>query len=96
MLVVKYLVWFERRSKYNQDLIIFEWINYSIFLKVECVRSNSYWLPFIGDGSDDMISQLQNHSICMRGMQLILNVGRKRYDLSYGVSGALYEAHGRP
>jgi hypothetical protein len=42
------------------------------------VRSNSYWLPFIRDGSDDMILHLRNHAICTCGMQLILNVGYKR------------------
>ena len=79
-LVIKYLVWFERRSKYNQDSIIFEWLKYSTFIKGERSKSNSYWLPFIGDGIEDMdfILQLRNHSLCTRGMQLVLNVGHKR------------------
>jgi hypothetical protein len=31
--VAKYWTWFERRNKYEQDPIIFEWFRYSSFLK---------------------------------------------------------------
>ncbi len=31
--VAKYLTWFERRNKYEQDSIVFKWFRYSSFLK---------------------------------------------------------------
>ena len=77
-----YLVWFERKSKYDQDMIIMQWIIYGQSLP----RSKSRWfhLPYDGShvevGNDgEPLMTLRSHFICIRGVQCVMGIGRKRY-----------------
>jgi hypothetical protein len=53
VLVVKYLCWFNAKTKYEQDSIVFEWFKYSSHLKKSKCKSNYFKLPFIDDGTAD-------------------------------------------
>ena len=80
--IAYYLVWFERKSKYDQDLIMMQWLIYC----QSRARSKSRWfhLPYDGShvkvGNDgEPLMTLQSHLICIRGMQCVMGIGRKRY-----------------
>jgi hypothetical protein len=55
--IAKYLTWFERRNKYDQDFIVFEWWRYALILKpsYEQKQQNKngkvFCLPFVEDAS---------------------------------------------
>jgi len=47
--VVRYLCWFNAKTKYEQDLIVFEWFKYSSYLK-KGSKHILFHLSFINDG----------------------------------------------
>jgi hypothetical protein len=86
--VMKYLCWFFRKSKYKQDSILFEWFKYSSYLKKGQSKLNQFWLPYINDGTGAVVnSSVCKHVICTPwGLQLLLNIGMKRYQSIWTVS----------
>ena len=69
VLVVKYLCWFNAKTKYEQDSIIFEWF----------CKSNYFRLPFIDDSTADVPRGTRTHVLCSRGLLLVLNWGKRRW-----------------
>ena len=53
--VARYLCWFDGKTKYDQDLIVFEWYKYSA-LRKSANKAQMYWfcLPYINDGAKDV------------------------------------------
>jgi hypothetical protein len=77
--VMKYLCWFFGKSKYKQDSIAFKWFKYSLYLKKGQSKSNQFWLPYISDGTGEVVdSSVCTHVICTWGLQLLLDIGMKR------------------
>ncbi len=92
--VAQYLVWFERKMKYDQDGIILEGFKYSnmavragISQAQRKGRVNYYHLPyngnFIGDAS--VLESLRDHPLCTSGMQSVMSIG---YDRSRSIQSA--------
>ena len=79
VLVVKYLCWFNAKTKYEQDLIVFEWFKYSSHLKKSKCKSNYFKLPFIDDGTADVPQGTRTHVLCSWGLLLVLNWGKRRW-----------------
>jgi hypothetical protein len=81
--VSRYLSWFWRRPlKYERDIILFEWYNYSSFVKKvgqRSLRFHNYRLPCIDDGTEPVPETVRNHLICTKGLQMILGYGRKSF-----------------
>ncbi len=62
---MKYLCWFFGKSKYEQDSTMFEWFKYSSYLKKGQSKSNHFWLPYIDDGTGEVVdSSVRTHVIC--------------------------------
>ena len=57
--VARYLCWFERKSKYDQDSIVFEWFKYSA-LRKSADNVQMYWfcLPYVNDGAADAVENV--------------------------------------
>jgi hypothetical protein len=80
--IAYYFVWFERKSKYDQDLIMMQWLIYC----QSRARSKSRWfhLPYdgshvkVGNDGEPLIT-LRSHFICIRGMQCVMGIVRKRF-----------------
>ena len=58
--IARYLVWFERKTKYDQNLLLMEWYRYS---------SRSGWrylVPFDGDSIEDnlVVHSVLEHRLC--------------------------------
>ena len=68
----QYLVWFERKSKYDHDCILLEWYKYASANRGE--SRNIYILPFKvdhmeGECADDLVLQtLTEFQLCSRGI----------------------------
>jgi hypothetical protein len=82
--VAKYLTWFERRNKYEQDLFVFKWFRYSSFLNpsTKQKRTNNktlFRLPYIDDGTAIVDEMVRIHLLCTFGLQRILAFGKNRY-----------------
>ena len=45
--IAKYLTWFERRQKHEQDSIVFEWWRYILILKPSYKTTNEEWEGFL-------------------------------------------------
>ena len=76
--VAKYLVWFERKSKYEQDCTIMDWYKYS---HATSARSNMYILPYAAetDSMDPIVEQtLRNSKICTKGLLKVMHIGKRR------------------
>jgi hypothetical protein len=68
-----------KKSKYEQDLIVFKWFKYSLFLKKGQSKFNLFCLPYINDGTADIVKTVCEHLNCTRGLQFLLDLGRRRY-----------------
>jgi hypothetical protein len=78
MAVARYLVMFERKSKYDQDSIVLEWFRYSPLAErggnsrgPNKGRMNYYHLPYDGNyiiGNHKSLQILQNYWLCTAGM----------------------------
>ena len=85
--VVMYLSWFERRTKHEQDSIVFEWWRYVLILRTSkeqrkwANNKKAFRLPyFVGDRADGDVSvEVKSHLVCRGGLNALLNFGQKRY-----------------
>ncbi len=81
--VLSYLSWFWwRPSKYECDMIIFDWYKYSSFVKKAAkrnLRCHNYCLPYIEDGTKPVPKIIHNHLVCTKWLQTILGYGRKTF-----------------
>ena len=73
--VAKYLVWFERNSKFEQDLVVMEWYRYAHLGKE---KANFFQLLFKFNGSSitnlSIKKSLHCHKLCQSGMQLVMGI----------------------
>ena len=79
--IARYLCWFIVKTKYKQDLILFEWYKYSALRKSDG-NVKMYWfcLPYISDGATDVILEaVRKNVVCSQGLQHILDWGHKRW-----------------
>jgi len=76
--VVRYLCWFNAKTKYEQDSIVFEWFKYSSYLK-KGSKYILFCLPFIDDGMAVVPEAVHMHVLCSRGLLLVLNWGSSRW-----------------
>jgi hypothetical protein len=99
-----YLSWFERRSQYEQNSIVFEWWRYVLILRPSRKQRKGsrnktlFRLPyFVGDGDDDVSNEVKSHLVCVRGLNTLLNIGQKRYIKirNAAVSSAVLPKHKR-
>ncbi len=83
--IAKYLTWFERRHKHEQDSIVFEWVRYVLILKAtneqrKGMRNRKVFrLPFVDDGTDAVDDKVRTHLMCKRGLVILLTFGERRY-----------------
>jgi hypothetical protein len=83
--IAKYLTWFERRTKYEQDSIVFEWVRYVLILKATNEQRKGmknrkvFRLPFVDDGTDAVEDKVRTHLLCKRGLYCLLTFGQTRY-----------------
>jgi hypothetical protein len=83
--IAKYLTWFERRNKHEQDSIVFEWWRYVLILKPSKAQKqgmknkNVFCLPFVDDGTDAIDDKVRTHLLCKRGLYCLLTFGQRRY-----------------
>ncbi len=75
--VANYLVWFERKLKFEQDLVVMEWYRYA-HLGTE--KATFFQLPLNGSLTTDLSinKSLQSHKLCQSGMQLVMGIGDTR------------------
>ena len=79
--VARYLAWFKKKETYEQNSIVFEWYRYSSLLRLPGKASPILFrLPYIDDGTEDVPEMVRDHVLCSRGLQFILDWGRKRYE----------------
>ena len=81
--IAKYLTWFERRNKYEQDSIVFEWWRYVLILKASNEQRKGmkngkvFCLPFVDDGTDDgtdaVDDKVRTYLLCKRGLVILLS-----------------------
>jgi len=76
--VVRYLCWFNAKTKYEQDSIVFKWLKYSLYLK-KGSKYTLFCLPFIDDGMSVIPEAVCMHVLCSRGLLLVLNWGSRRW-----------------
>ena len=77
--VVMYLCWFNRKTKYEQDTLIFEWFKYAGMKRTKKVIL--FRLPFIDDGPNIVPEAARKHMLCSRGLTILLDYGTKRWQL---------------
>jgi len=87
--IVKYLTWFERRHKHEQDSIVFEWVRYILILKASNEQRKGmkngkvFRLPFVDDGTDDGTDadddKVRTYLLCKGGLVSLLSFGERRY-----------------
>ena len=85
--IAKYLTWFERRHKHEQDSIVFEWVRYVLILKGSNEQRKGmknkkvFRLPFVDDGTDaiDDNNGVRTHLLCKKGLVILLTFGQSRY-----------------
>jgi hypothetical protein len=77
------IVWFEQKTKYNEECIPLEWYKYSNAVvragntrAQRKGRTNSYHLPYDRNFIDDalVLVTLQNHWLCTSRMQLVMSM----------------------
>ncbi len=78
--VASYLVWFEKKSKHEQDLILMEWYRYARNIGVLANKTNCYQVHIDGDLVNHRSLQLKitEHKLCQSGMQRVMSVGDNR------------------
>ena len=70
--VVMYLCWFNAKTKYEKDSIVFEWFKYSSYLK-KGSKITWFCLSFIDDGMAVVPEAVRMHMLCSRGLLLVLS-----------------------
>ena len=85
--VARYLVSFERKTKYEQDSTVLEWYRYTTSAErggntrgPKKGRTNYYHLPYDGNFIDDdnSLQALRNHRLCTEGMKSVMAIGYDR------------------
>jgi hypothetical protein len=87
--VSSYLVWFERKSKHEQDTVIFQWMIYgnapggrhSLSTSQPKRREFGYHVPFDGKYLDDggqSLARLHSHHLCTLGLHFVMGIGRRQ------------------
>jgi hypothetical protein len=88
--LVSYLVLFERKSKYEQDSIILQWVIYRFKIPGFNGRSmDSYHVPFNGsclDGKEWLTNKIRTHYMCTRGLQSVMGLGKYQWRMIGQVS----------
>jgi len=84
--IAKYLTWFERKQKHEQDSIVFEWVRYVLILKASNEQRKGmrnrkvFRLPFVDDGTDGVLDDnVRKCLLCKCGMMILFNFGQRRY-----------------
>ena len=83
--IAKYLSWFERQCKHDQDSIVFEWMRYVLILKTSIKQRKGmrnrlvFRLPFVDDGTDAFDDKVRTYLLCKRGLVILLNFWERRY-----------------
>jgi len=83
--VSQYLVWFERKTKYDQDSIIAEWYKYA---SANRGRKMMFMLPFKVDSveegecnaSIENLPTLAAKTLCTKGIRSVMQIGKKRWE----------------
>ena len=78
--IASYLVFFERQSKHQQDTILLDWIIYRIALPQS--KCHFFRVPFDGnviENNVDAVDDIQAHFLCSKGLQIMLNISKKRW-----------------
>ncbi len=81
--ITRYLVLFERKSKYDQDSIILMWFRYlTLAMRGDNTQGpnkgrTNYHLPYDGNYVDynKGLQVLRNHWLCTAGMQAVMSIG---------------------
>jgi hypothetical protein len=79
--VAKYLVWFERLSKYAQDTIVFEWVKYASQAG-RTGRYHWYHAPFDSNiiaGDQAVLEFVRTCKLCVTGMKFEMRIGQSRF-----------------
>ena len=74
--VLMYLCWFNRKTKYKQDTLIFEWFKYT---SMKRTKINWFCLPYIDDGTNVVPEAVRKHMLCSRGLLILLDYGQSRW-----------------
>ncbi len=83
--IAKYLTWFERQHKHEQDSIVFEWVRYVLILKASNEQRKGkkngkvFRLPFVDDGTDAVDDKVRTYLLCKRGLVILLTFGERSY-----------------
>jgi hypothetical protein len=110
--VASYLVWLERRSKYEQDNIILQWVIYgqapggrhSLSTSHHRRREHGYHVPFDGSLFDDdgeSLERIRFHHFCSLGLQFVMGIGKFRMNTIQQIAKTtsmmpLSRRHGKP
>ena len=78
--VAHFLVWFERKSKFDQDCMLSDWYKYA---STGGGKKNWYMLPFMANhhtttAEDDTVKFVKGKKICTRGMLKVMHIGKSR------------------
>jgi hypothetical protein len=77
--VNKYLCWFNAKTKYEQDSIVFEWYKYLWYLfKRSADKKTPFRMLYIDDGTAVVPQAVRMHLLCTKGIAAVLDWGKKR------------------
>ena len=75
--VATHLVWFERKSKFEQDSVVMEWYRYA---RLGTEKANFFQLPLDSNLMTNLSikKSLHCHKLCQSRMQLVMGIGGTR------------------
>jgi len=83
--VARFLVWYERKSKFDQDCMLTDWYKYA---SAGSGKTNFYMLPFranhattaedITIAEDNTVKFVKGSKVCTQGMLKVMHIGRTR------------------
>ncbi len=72
--IAKYLTWFERQQKHEQESNVFEWCRYVLLFKTSNIQRKGrksetvFCLPFLDDGTYAIVDEdVRTHLFCSKG-----------------------------
>ncbi len=74
--VFMYLCWFNGKTKYEQDTLVFEWFKYT---SMKRTKVNWFCLPYIDDDTNVVPEAVCKHMLCLRGLRILLDYGQRRF-----------------
>lgn len=86
------MVWFERKTKHEQDCILLDWYKYANSGKG---LHNWYLLPYNAievDNDDPIMGKMRSHRLCTLGIRKVMHIGRRRLrstKISAGTTGIM-------